>query len=51
MYAKKANIKSISQLEFRRDIIRDLFEDLRDDFGVKSTKTKKAEAIKKNDAL
>jgi len=37
----------MSHLEFRRDIIRDLLEDLRDDLGVKSTKTKQAESMKR----
>ena len=44
---KEANVKFMSHLEFRMDIIRDLLEDLRDELGLKSTKTKRVEAVKR----
>lgn len=37
----------MSHLEFRMDIIRDLLQDLRDELGLKSTKTKRTEAVKR----
>ena len=44
---KEANVKFMSHLEFRMDIIRDLLQDLRDELGLKSTKTKRTEAVKR----